>query len=88
LTLPMLYALQSGGPETDRLRELLAQPIDDDAEVNEALALLRTGEGLTRARDVLADQAAAARAELGKLPACPATDALSSLTRYVVDRTG
>ena len=87
-TLPMLYALQDSGPDADRLGVLLARPIVDDAEVDEALELLRTGRGLARARDVLADQAAAARAELGKLPACPATDALASLTTYVVDRTG
>jgi heptaprenyl diphosphate synthase len=88
LTLPMLYALQESGPEAERLGVLLARPITDDAEVDEALELLRTGRGLARAREVLADQAAAARAELGKLPACPATEALASLTAYVVDRTG
>ena len=87
-TLPMLYALQGEGPAADRLRVLLARPITDDAEVAEALELLRAGSGLARARDVLADQAAAARAELGKLPACPAADALAALTIYVVDRTG
>jgi heptaprenyl diphosphate synthase len=86
-TLPMLYALQDSGPEAERLGVLLARPITDDGEVDEALELLRTGRGLARARDVLADQAAAARAELGKLPACPATEALASLTTYVVDRT-
>ena len=86
-TLPMLYALQDSGPDVDRLGVLLARPITDDGEVDEALELLRTGRGLSRARDVLADQAAAARAELGKLPSCPATDALASLTTYVVDRT-
>ncbi len=88
LTLPMLYALQDTGPAADRLRVLLAQPITDDAEVDEALKLLRTGRGLAGARDVLAEQAADARAELDKLPVCPATDALSALTTYVVDRTG
>jgi heptaprenyl diphosphate synthase len=87
-TLPMLYALQDTGPDADRLRVLLARPITDDGEVDEALTLLRSGAGLARARDVLADQAAVARAELEKLPACPATDALSALTTYVVDRTG
>ena len=86
-TLPMLYALQGEGSAADRLRVLLARPITDDAEVAEALELLRAGSGLARARDVLADQAAAARAELGKLPACPAADALAALTVYVVDRT-
>ncbi|MEJ3653804.1 polyprenyl synthetase family protein [Actinomycetes bacterium KLBMP 9759] len=87
-TLPMLYALQETGPGADRLRTLLARPIVDEAEVKEALELLRSAAGLNRARDVLAAQAAAARAELGKLPACPASDALAALTTYVVDRTG
>ena len=50
--------------------------------------LLRAGPGLARARDVLAEHAAAARAELATLPPCPATDALAALTTYVVDRTG
>jgi heptaprenyl diphosphate synthase len=86
-TLPMLYALQGEGRDADRLRVLLARPITDDAEVAEALELLRVGQGLARARDVLADQAAEARAELGKLPSCPASDALAALTSYVIDRT-
>jgi heptaprenyl diphosphate synthase len=86
-TLPMLYALQGDGPGADRLRVLLARPITDDAEVDEALALLRTGPGLARARQVLTEHAAAARTELTRLPDCPAAKALSSLTTYVVDRT-
>ena len=87
-TLPMLYAMQESGADTERLRMLLARPISDDAEVAEALELLRAGHGLTRARDYLAGQAGAARAELEKLPSCPATEALAALTTYVVDRTG
>jgi len=86
-TLPMLYALQETGSEADRLRVLLARPITDDAEVDEALALLRSGPGLVRAREVLGDRAAAANAELADLPAVPATEALASLTAYVIDRT-
>jgi heptaprenyl diphosphate synthase len=87
LTLPMLYALQDEGPQAERLRTLLARPITDDAEVNEALALLRSGPGVARAREVLAEHASAARGELTELPDCPAAKALSSLTMYVVDRT-
>ncbi|MCW2719075.1 MAG: hypothetical protein QOG20_4074 [Pseudonocardiales bacterium] len=87
-TLPMLYALQETGPDAERLRVLLARPITDDDEVEEALGLLRTGKGLERAREFLADQAAEARAELAKLPACPASDALDALTTYAIDRTG
>jgi heptaprenyl diphosphate synthase len=86
-TLPMLYALQGEGPDADRLRALLSRPITDDAEVDEALALLRCGPGVPRARQVLAEHAAAARAELARLPDCPAAKALASLTTYVVDRT-
>jgi heptaprenyl diphosphate synthase len=87
-TLPMLYAMQGQGSDADRLRTLLARPISDDAEVGEALTLLRDGPGLVRARDVLAEYAASARAELAALPPRPATDALAALTTYVVDRTG
>lgn len=87
-TLPMLYALQETGPDADRLRVLLARPITDDGEVEEALALLRAGKGLVRAKEFLSEQAAEARSELAKLPACPAFDALDALTTYAIDRTG
>ena len=85
---PMLYALQGSGPDADRLRVLLTGPITDDAEVDEALALLHSGPGVARARQVLAEHASAARAELAHLPDCSAAKALASLTAYVVDRTG
>lgn len=87
-TLPMLYALQDDGPAAERLRVLLARPIVDEAEVDEALTLLRAGPGLERAREILAGHAMAARDELAVLPSCAATDALAALTTYVVDRTG
>ena len=87
-TLPMLYGLRGTDAGAERLRVLLVRPIEDDAEVEEALAILRTGSGIDQAREALADEAAAARSELGKLPACPAMDAMSTLTSYVVDRTG
>ena len=45
-TLPVLYALRETGPDADRLRELLAGPVDDDAEVAEALTLLRASRGI------------------------------------------
>ncbi|MDT0348565.1 polyprenyl synthetase family protein [Pseudonocardia sp. DSM 45834] len=87
LTLPMLYALQDTGAAADRLRVLLARPITDDGEVDEALELLRAGPGVTRAQDVLAEYASAARTELAQLPDGPAGKALASLTTYVVART-
>jgi heptaprenyl diphosphate synthase len=87
LTLPMLYALQDTGTAADRLGVLLARPITDDAEVAEALELLRTGPGVARAEEVLAEHASAARKELAQLPDCSAATALASLTTYVVART-
>ncbi|MGI5125856.1 polyprenyl synthetase family protein [Pseudonocardia sp. CA-107938] len=87
-TLPILYGLRGTDAGAERLRELLVQPLTDDAEVEEALTILRTGTGIEQARETLADEATAARAELGKLPACPAVDAMSALTTYMVDRTG
>jgi heptaprenyl diphosphate synthase len=87
-TLPMLYALQGNGADSDRLRALLARPITDDGEVDEALALLRRGPGLEQARAILGRYADEARAQLDNLPECSARSALATLTSYVVDRTG
>ena len=86
-TLPMLFALQGTGPDARRLRVLLAHPITDDAEIDEALTLLRRSDGITRAREVLATQAKEAQRELEQLPRCPAADALATLTTFMVDRT-
>src|SRR4029077_20319995 len=60
-TLPVLYALHDGGPEADRLRELLVGPIDD-ARVAEALALLRASAGAGAAPDNAGRYAGPARA--------------------------
>ena len=86
-TLPMLYALAESGPEVDRLRELLAAPLTDDALVTEALILLRASPGLPRAVQSLRSYTDAARTELAILPATPARDALASLTDYLEART-
>lgn len=86
-TLPMLYALADSGVESTRLRALLAAPLSDDADVDEALALLRKSSGLERAAATLGEYAARARTVLDALPACSARDALELLARYVVART-
>jgi heptaprenyl diphosphate synthase len=86
-TLPMLYALSVGGPEYDRLAALLAAPITDDAEVEEALELLRGSQGMVHARETLEQYAERARGELTAFPESPARDALELLTRYVIQRT-
>jgi heptaprenyl diphosphate synthase len=87
-TLPMLYALADGGPCGERLRVLLAAPLTDDELVAEALWLLRQSPGLDQAVRTLRSYTASARAELAVLPACPARDALASVTDYLAARTG
>ncbi|MGI8308663.1 polyprenyl synthetase family protein [Saccharopolyspora hattusasensis] len=85
-TLPMLYAL-ADEDTSPRLRELLAGPLTVDAEVDEALELLRASNGLARTRATLDEFADDARKELASLPDVPAREALRMLVDYVVART-
>lgn len=87
-TLPMLYALRETGPEAPRLRELLSGPVEDDAAVAEALALLRASPGMAKAKDFLVQYAAQAREELDLLPDLPGRRALQTLVDYTVSRHG
>ena len=85
-TLPMIYALDATSTDGERLRQLLAQPLTDDAEVDEALQLLRDSDGLRRARRTLEGYVAEAMAELDALPAGPANEGFRRLVRFTVDR--
>jgi len=87
-TLPVLYALRSTSPGTERLRSLVARPLDDDGEHAEALTLLRESDAMSRARDTVRGYADAARATLATLPDVPARAALFALSDLVIDRTG
>ena len=87
-TLPVLYALRESGPDAERLRVLLAQPIEDDAEVAEALTLLRRSPGMARAKETVREYAVRAREELDNLPAGPGRAALATLVDYTVNRHG
>ena len=87
-TLPMIYAMEAGSPDSARLRDLLAQPLTDDAEVEEGLELLRVSDGMRRARATLEKYVDDAMAELDALPAGPANEALRRLVRFTVDRVG
>ncbi len=87
-TLPVLYALRDTSPGSSRLRELVAGPITDDADVAEALALLRSSPALDQARATLRRYADSAREPMAALPDVPARSALRSLADVVVARTG
>ncbi|RMI30909.1 polyprenyl synthetase family protein [Nocardia stercoris] len=87
-TLPVLYALRDEGAEGDRLRTLLARPLETDAEVAEALELLGRSRGMVLAKEKLQGYADIAHAELSALPAGPANQALDRLIRYTIERVG
>jgi heptaprenyl diphosphate synthase len=86
-TLPVLYAL-ADDLCSPRLRQILSQgPITDDAEVAEALELLRESAGLKRARETVRGYAERARAQLADLPTSAAQRALESLADFLTERT-
>ncbi|WP_036567072.1 polyprenyl synthetase family protein [Nocardia sp. BMG51109] len=87
-TLPVLYALRDQGPEGDRLRSLLARPLQTDEEVTEALDLLSRSRGMALAKEKLHSYADIAYTELAALPDGPANAALERLVRYTIERVG
>lgn len=87
-TLPIIYVLDGTDPGEERLRELVSAPIEDDAEVAEAISLLADSAGMQQAKDKLAEYVRAAESELDTLPAGPANDALRALVNFTVSRVG
>jgi heptaprenyl diphosphate synthase len=87
-TLPVLYALRSDEPGAGRLRELVGHPLVDDAEVTEALGLLRASSALAEARETLRRYADTAVHTLAGLPDVAARRALEALAELVIVRTG
>ena len=84
-TLPALYTLAA---DTDaRLIDLVSRPLHDEAEIAEAVALLSASDGMMQARETLDSYASEAADALAELPPSAARDALTSLTRFVVERT-
>ncbi len=85
-TLPVLYTLAD--PASDpRLRALVSGPIAAEAEVREAVELLRCSPGMAAAQDTLGRYAETALGELDLLPESASRDAMSSLVTFVVART-
>lgn len=90
-TLPVLYARASADADaaSARLREILAAgAVTDEAQVAEALALLRESAALKRARETVRWYAERARSQLASLPSGSARSALRAMCDVVVDRTG
>ncbi len=87
-TLPTLIAQKSTESSNTRLLDLLSRPLSDDAEVAEALGLLRAHVAMDEARAYVRAEADAARAVLSKLPDTPARRALDEVCDVVVTRLG
>lgn len=85
-TLPVLLALRSTDPADARLQALVSQPLVDDEEHAEALALLRAHPAMDEARAYVQAEADAARALLRTLPEQPARAALEALCDTVATR--
>ena len=85
-TLPVLLALGSSDPADARLQDLLRGELTGDAELAEALDLLRVHPALAQARERTFAVAAGAQAVLDALPASDARTALAALATGVVSR--
>lgn len=87
-TLPVLYALEHDSAAAQELRGMLSGALTADADVEKALELIKQTDGRERA---LADVDSYRRqvvAELDRLPAGPANEALRRLTSATVERVG
>ena len=87
-TLPVLLVLATDDAGSARLRELLLGDLTDDDRLAEALGLLRAHPAMEQARARLVAYVDEARSVASDLPAGPVREALSSLTDFVLARTG
>ena len=85
-TLPVLLTRRAARQEDARLLALLDGDLADDADLAEALRLLRANPAVPQAQDEVRRWAAAARAVLAPLPEGAPKDALAALCDQVVGR--
>ncbi len=86
-TLPTLMLRATSEPADARLRDLVSRPLDDEAEVAEALAGLRAHPIMDAARAEVTRRSELARSHLAPLPDGEAKRALSLLCDTVVTRS-
>jgi heptaprenyl diphosphate synthase len=79
--LPVLRSLD--GPGGERLRSLLGGPLDAEAQAR-ALALVREGDGVAQSITEARAYVDRAVADLDRLPATPARDALAAASRHLL----
>jgi heptaprenyl diphosphate synthase len=86
-TLPTLLARRSTDPADARLLALLDADLSADADLAEALGLMRAHPAMTEAREEIRRRAEVARAHLAPLPDGPAKTALAALCDGVISRS-
>jgi heptaprenyl diphosphate synthase len=86
-TLPVLHALHHG-PRGGELGEILADGAPAGESVERALEIVRTDGSLDHARDAVASEVGSAIGFAGRLPASPASHALTQLARFLAVRCG
>ncbi|HAM45537.1 MAG TPA: geranylgeranyl pyrophosphate synthase, partial [Propionibacteriaceae bacterium] len=86
-TLPTLLLRAANDPTDARLIALLDADLSDDADLAEALGLLRAHRVMDEAREVIRQRAEVARGHLTPLPNGPAKDALATLCDAVISRS-
>lgn len=86
-TLPTLLARRSTDPADARLLELLDSELAEDADLAEALELMRAHPSMAEARDQIQQRAEVARGHLAPLPDGPAKAALAALCDSVISRS-
>jgi all-trans-nonaprenyl-diphosphate synthase len=82
LTAPTLYAMQ----ESPQLIDLIATEFEDEADLATALELVRSGDGITKSRELAKHHAKLALAQIAGLAPSASQQALCDLTDYVLKR--
>src|SRR5215211_7928498 len=83
-TLPVIRTLAAGGAAADELRDLLGRPIGG-AELDKALAIVRSNGGVPSSIATARDYAAQARAAAGELDPTAASGALADAADALLD---
>ncbi|NLM22048.1 MAG: heptaprenyl diphosphate synthase [Peptococcaceae bacterium] len=86
ITLPMIFALKDS-KIAERLKELLASDQKTEAEVQEAVALIKQSDGIAKSNEIVQLYIKKGIKNLCELPNIPAKDAMIELAEFVGERS-
>lgn len=82
ITAPVLYAME----EKPYLQTLIEREFSESGDLEEAIAIVKEGEGINKAKELAATHTEKAKAQLTCLEACESSKALRELTDYNLSR--